>query len=170
MKIIRILSVLIIVSALSVAHAGIDVQHDPKAPFARYHTFAWQEGLPAPKPETEQWIIAAVEEQLVFKGLTKAESDEPPDLFVATYAFGDVTSRTAGNYFVAPSGVASVMFVDQRMLTTGTLMVELLDAGTGEAVWRATAKDTIVQKPAKIRRKIDRITDKMFRRFPPEAP
>ena len=170
MKTIRILSVLIVVSALSLAHAGIDVQHDPMARFAGFRTFAWKEGLPAPKPETEQWIIEAVEKHLVAKGLAKAGPDEPPDLYVATYAFGDIELRTTGDYFVSTTWTVGVMHVDQRLLTTGTLMVELLDAGTGVAVWRATARETIVQKPAKIRKKIDKVTDKMFRKFPPEAP
>ena len=170
MKIIRFLSILIVVSALSLAHAGIEVQHDPMARFARYRTFAWKDGLAAPKPETEQWIIAAVEAHLVAKGLVKAGPDEPPDLLVATYAFGEMELRTEGHYFVSPTWTVGVMSVNQRLLTTGTLMVELLDAGTGEAVWRATAREAIVQKPAKIRRKIDKITDKMFKNFPPEAP
>ena len=52
-------------------------------------------------------------------------------------------------------------------MPVGIVMVDLVDARTGELVWRAVAGDTIPQNPKKVEKKINKIATRMFKDFPP---
>ena len=70
-------------------------------------------------------------------------------MYVPTYDVGVIASHT--------------------MLTTyGTLIVDLLDGESERAVWRGLASAVLIDMtPSKVRKKVDKVTRKMFKDFPP---
>ena len=59
------------------------------------------------------------------------------------------------------------MVITSCDLTTGTLVVHLQDVSSEAIIWRGLATGTINKSFKKIGRKIDKVTAKMFRDFPP---
>jgi len=49
----------------------------------------------------------------------------------------------------------------------GTLIVDLFDAKTQEAVWRGTATQDLSSNPEKQSKNIDKAVQKLFSKFPP---
>ena len=49
----------------------------------------------------------------------------------------------------------------------GTLIVDLWDAKTKKLIWRGVASDTLSDSPQKNQGKIDKVTEEMFKRYPP---
>jgi uncharacterized protein with gpF-like domain len=53
--------------------------------------------------------------------------------------------------------------------SVGTLVVDLFDAKTKQAIFRGTATGTLSEKPQKNDEKLDKAVEKMFKEFPPKA-
>lgn len=179
MRIGKSLLCLVAFSFALAAFAKVSVDFDKKADFTKYKTYAWLEGkgTPAPNRLTEQKIISAVEEQLEAKGLTKAEGEA--DLKVVTHATTstslamDAATFGYGGYYGWGGFTywGTTTSVNMRDITTGTLLVDLVDGGTNLLVWRGVATETIpsMPDPKKIQSKIKSVTKKMFWSFPPKA-
>jgi hypothetical protein len=52
------------------------------------------------------------------------------------------------------------------LYTVGTLVVDLFDMVTKRVVCRGVGTDTLSEKPAKNEKKIEKVVDKMFEKFP----
>jgi hypothetical protein len=55
----------------------------------------------------------------------------------------------------------------EAAIEIGILMVNLVDAGKDELVWREIGSGTL-KKPEKMAKKIPKAVGKMFKKFPPE--
>lgn len=56
---------------------------------------------------------------------------------------------------------------DIRLQTTGTLAVDLVDGDSNSLLWRGVAKEVMADPNLeKIRKKIDKVTRKMFKDYP----
>lgn len=163
---------LLLVLALSVpTGAGVSVDYDSEADFSGYKTFAWQEGTPAVNPLMHKRVVRSIETQLVSMGMTKSE--ENPDVFVVYHVALDQDRRVQVDDFGywgrwrGPWYGAEVEVFDVQV---GTLIVDLLDAGSGDGVWRGAAQQDLPPnpKPEKIEKKLRKVLMKMFRKFPPE--
>ena len=148
---------------LPLTFAGVDVKSDETGDFAHYRTYAWKAGTPARNPNMEDFIVGSVETQLNAKGLARVDTE--PDLYVATYVLPDKVSadelRNSGLEFW--SGVVSVSPSD---LGAGTLVIDLVDAGSEKVVWRGVASETIQGTFKKMEKKVDSAIRKMFKRYP----
>ena len=51
----------------------------------------------------------------------------------------------------------------------GTVIVDVFDAHTKEAVWRGTSEKTLSSNPEKNAANLNKAIDKMFRNFPPSS-
>jgi hypothetical protein len=51
----------------------------------------------------------------------------------------------------------------------GTLVIDLVDSRKKELVWRGTATDTLSDEPEKNAQKIEKATEKLFKKYPPKA-
>jgi hypothetical protein len=51
--------------------------------------------------------------------------------------------------------------------TIGTLIIDVYDVGTRNAIWRGTASDIVSNDPAALRRSLGEGVQKMFAGFPP---
>jgi len=160
------------VLAAAAASAEVEVDFDREADFSGYATYAWREGTPAAAEEIEVTIRRAVERELRAHGLKEAEAKAEPDLWVATHASSE--ERTFVNPYTFGTGWANPArgkkgHVDQDRLEVGTLIVDLVDAEAAKVVWRGVATEAISSNRKKIGKKIDKVTRKMFRGYPPRG-
>jgi hypothetical protein len=158
--------------AASAASADVDVDFDREAEFSAYRTYGWQEGTPARNEEVEATIRRAVDRELRAHGLRPVEPDVRPDLWVATHASSE--EKTFVNPYTFGSGWANPArgkkgHVEQDRLEVGTLIVDLVDAEAARVVWRGVATEAISSNPKKISKKVDKVTRKMFRSYPPRG-
>ena len=167
MKVSRIVTGLFFLLITSSALAQkVKVDFDRQAEFQKYKTFAWQKTqFPAPGLGHER-ITRAINAQLTAKGLQK-ENEGHPDMYV-TYR---VTLRESINeeIFVTGGPVMPTQVTSfPSVYLKGTLMVDVLDAGTKMVFWRGVAVDTVSNNPQKNKKKIERAAKKMFKNFPPK--
>jgi hypothetical protein len=142
--------------------------YDPHADFSRYHTYLW---LKISTPDTiwDHRVQDAVDQQLTAKGLTKLPSGGD----LAVTAIGIARNKTEmqtyydnlGGWRWNGFGTATSVPKTYRV---GTLVVDLFNGGTKQLAWRATARDTLSDKPAKNEKKLSKAVAKMFKNFPPD--
>ena len=152
------------------AQAGVDVDYDPEVDFSAYKTFAWQPGTPAPSPLMHKRIEGAIEDQLKSLGLQKTDGEA--DVYVIYHVALDQAQTISVDDFGYSRrwrGMGSTT-VNVYDVTVGTLIVDLLDGGSGDGVWRGRAEKELSGKPSpeKIDKKVQKILTKMFRDYPPE--
>ena len=153
----------------SVVVAGVNVDYDKTIDFTRYKTFGWLDGTPASNPFAEERIRQAVEAQLAAKGLTKAAG--PADIYVASHATtGNQTHITVDNYRTGPYrwGGGVTTGGDVMNVPLGTLTIDLVDGKSKDLVWRAMATEILSNKPETNQKKIDKVTKKIFKKYPPK--
>ena len=150
----------------------VTTDHAKDANFGGYKTFMWIKEPKTSNPMAKQRIVDDVNAALTAKGLTLVTSDA--DVAIAAHAatreehslqtfydgfdggwrwrgrFGPATATTTVNSY-----------------EVGTLVVDLFDAKTKEAVWRGTATKTLSDKPEKNERSLNEAVAKMFKAFPP---
>ncbi len=144
--------------------AAPQVSFEDATDFSGYRSYAWKDGTPARNPHMQDLIVAAVDRELGAKRLARVAAD--PDLFVVTYVLpGKVTAdELARNHSLEFwSGVTSVSPTD---MGAGTLVVDLLDAESGEVVWRGVVAEAIKGSFKNMSRKVDSAITKMFKRYP----
>ena len=167
------LFVLLAIAALpSTASASVDVGFDSSVDFSGYKTYAWGEGgWVAMKSMTEANIHKSVEQELKGKGFTKVESQ--PDLHVITYASGtsDQSMDAIGFAYVPNTWTAWFSAATtSRTVTKGRLVVDLVDAKTGQLVWRGIATENLGLDPntQSTGKKVFKVVKKMFEEYPPK--
>jgi len=163
---------LAVLSVLGTASAAVSVDYDKEADFSGYKTFAWKEGTSAESTLNHKRIVRAIEAQLESVGLTKTEDE--PDVYVLYHVALNQDRRISVDDFGYSSrwrrpgyGGGEVTVFD---VNVGTLIVDMLDAGSEEAVWRGLAQKDLppTPDPDKMEKKLGKILGKMFRDYPPE--
>jgi hypothetical protein len=159
----RILIPVILLLASS-ALAGVKVNFEESVDFTRYQTYAWGKGTPAARGNYQEWIVAAITRELGETGLRPA-TDEEPDLLVVSVAFAQLEMAIQGGYVHLTNWNFGVITSDAVSSGTGHLAIDLVDAASGDVIWRAVAQETFLDDIP--RKKIDKIVKKMFRNYPP---
>src|SRR5215510_11845710 len=123
---------------------------DENVDFSTYKTFAFdKEG--ARNPFVNALIVEAVERELTSRGLTKVAAD--PDLKVV-YLAATVPNLQVQNvpfYHVvnpAYSGMVGSATMNMWDVTTGTLVIDLLDRKSDRVVFRGTITDVLQRAPS----------------------
>jgi Domain of unknown function (DUF4136) len=155
---------LMLISLPACSSLQVKTEQDWDAEFARYHTYAWSQGMPARDPSIESQIHNAVDFELPFKGLAKVEMASSPDLHVYTYvAVEEEQAIDHWGYDVRTGGAANSP-VSVLTLPIGTLAVHLVDAKSGKLVWRGQASKAVDRQASEeVLRKVVR---EIFRRYP----
>lgn len=146
----------------------INVEFDPAAGFARYHTFRIGQGrLNSRNPELNSELVkkrieADIARNLTARGLARVNG--PADLNVR-YTFGAARRMQAEAYPAGWRGwgtrVVRVPYAE------GTLVIDFHDAGSHSLVWRAIAS-VKEHNPHKVEDKIDDMVRKSLRKYPPK--
>jgi hypothetical protein len=145
-----------------------DYQRD--AAFSQYKTFMWIKEPKTDNALTRQRILDDVNSVLTNKGLTLVTSDA--DLSIAAHA-ATRTERTLNTFYDGFGGgwrwrggfgSATTMV---NTYEVGTLVVDIFDARTKEAVWRGTSSKPLSENPQKRVTSLNKAIAKMFEHFPP---
>ncbi len=171
MRTSRILAWLLVCVVAASASAETRIDHADDVDFSAYKTWAWKEGAgtPAGSPEVQKWIVSAIKRELKAKGLREVTQGEP-DLYVVFHAVSKVDAGVVGNYFYSKTWGFSVITADVRGVATGALVIDLLDRRAEKAVWRGMATETVnIDKPGRLRKKVDKVTAKLFKSYPPDG-
>ena len=139
------------------------VDYDKSIDFAKYTTYAWRDGRPAPNPLVDQRILDAVDRQLAAKGWTKTGA-APSALVI--YRAGVDVQRELNGWSNGPrwSGMGRVT-IDERKI--GQVLIDIYDASTERLLWRGFASDTISDSADKNEHRINDAMTKLFKQFPP---
>lgn len=150
--------------------------YDKSVKFSSYKTFMFPEIPGARNPFVNEMIISAITRELTARGLTRVDANPDLrvsylaaagfDLQVGSVSFGAVVNPVYSG--VVPHGSAS------WDVTTGTLVIDLLDNKTDRIVFRGTARDVLQRAPsvdpaadAKIVSKpINKGIAKIFKKYP----
>jgi hypothetical protein len=157
------------------------IQWDPDYDFSQVGTFAWQpsagESLEQSDPFLHEHIINTIEFQLTSHGL--AEVDSNPDVLVTYYSSTDTNVRLdsttfgygfggygRGSWGYYGYGMAgpSVASTSTRVVEyeRGTLVIDIIDPGLDELVWRGTVSDIVISdNPQKMQKNITKAIEKM---------
>jgi len=155
------------------ACASMDVQtdYDRAADFSRYTTYAWVKVPQTHNPLMAERIMAAVDGQLSAKGWRKVaegQADVAIDARVTAHENERVdTYYSGGPGFYGRWGGMGMASSTVTTYTVGTLVVDMFDAKTKQAIWRGTASDTVSDNPQKNAQLIQEGVQKMFQTFPP---
>lgn len=171
-------AVVLFLSTPAVFGQNVKVDVDATVNFSTFKTFGWAEGVVARNPIISQLIVTAVESELTARGLTR--SADNPDVKVAVVAAAGVDIQTVGptwnnaNYAVwgGYTNPAALMNI-----TTGTLLVDLVDAKSDRSVFRGVAKETLNRSasadPAADARSVEKLikksVSKMFKKYPAQT-
>ena len=150
--------------------------YDETANFASYKTFAFDKAG-VRNPYVNNLIVQAVEREFMSRGLTKV--DAAPDLRVV-YLGGagfDLQVQNVPFYHVvnpAYSGLVGSAAQSMWDVTTGTLVIDLLDVKAERTVFRGTIREVLQRAPsadlaadAKIVSKpINKGVAKIFKKYP----
>ena len=147
----------------------VKVDWDKAASFTGYHTYAWTTGTPAKNALMGQRIVDGIDKQLAAKGYQRVDISNNPDLMVLYHA--STGSQTQLNTMGAGWGWSwgGMTTTTVSEIPTGQLSVDIGDAKTKKLLWLGSASDTLSDKPEKNEQKIQKVLDKMFKKFPPPA-
>jgi hypothetical protein len=153
----------------------ITTDHDPAADFSRYQTYSWRERPDEASPLMRPRIVAAIDQQLAARGWRQVP--DGGDVALAAHV-ATRTEQSLDTFYDGPfwggwgwhggwGFGAGYSRARTRTYTVGTLVVDMFDARTRQAIWRGTAEGTVPKTPAKSVEHLDYAVRKMFETFPP---
>ena len=176
---------LVLIVMLSGCGSSVKVvaDHDPATDFSSYQTYQW-----IPEPEGEQMqqgliqrdIKRAIDDELSRRSMRQVESN--PDVYVVFHAGVEekVTGATIDRYGYGYGGYwgrgrwggyGGSSEVRVNSYTEGTLIVDIIDAGKKELVWRSIATGAVknLDNPQKARAKVPEVVAQVMEDYPPGA-
>ena len=170
----RILGALVLASAIACSAASTlqtNFGHDQKADFSRYGTWSWKDDGSIHDPVWKRRVQAVLEDELAKHGLTRKEPDA--DLWVGVhwrltqeeqvYSYSPGWGYGWGSYWAAPA------MTTVYQVPAGMMIIDLVDTGKKEIVWRATASQEIQANRENAERedRLREILAQLFAGYPP---
>ena len=171
--IIAILLLLVLASVIQAQKMVIDV--DRTVDFAAFKSYGWNSDQIAPTPSTSQMIVAAIERELNSRGLVR--NDAAPDILIAVMAAAGMNLQAVGpswnneryrswGGYGSPSALMNV--------STGTLLIDLVETKSKISVWRSVVREVFVAPPtgnptkdaAQMKNLVDKTVRRMFKKYP----
>ena len=172
---IRFVLFLLITVAVSARAQYVSVDFDKQCDFTAYKTYAWTTGTPAKNAVLAQRITEGVDSKLAAKGLRKVEPGSNPDLIVLYHAAAgadtqiNTTNSDGYNWGRKWNGGADTPTTGEGTFPAVELTVDIGEARTKKLLWLGSGVDTRSNKQTLTEKSIDKILDKMFKKFPPPA-
>jgi uncharacterized protein DUF4136 len=150
----------------------VTTDYTKSADFGQYKTFMWIKEPKAANPLVGQRIVDDVNSALTGKGLKLVTSDA--DLAIAAHA-ATQQERSLDTFYNGFGGgwrwgggfgSATTTVHDYEV---GTLVIDMFDARTKEAIWRGTSTKTLSDNPQKNANSLNKAVAKMFKDFPPST-
>ncbi len=154
----------------------VRTDHDPAANFAAFKTYTWVQKPQGASPLVVQRIVDGINTRLRARGWSEA-----PDGDVALVANIASSQRQTLDTFYTGTGMGgwgwrggwgggmgmASSTTTVRTYDVGTLIVDMFDARTKQAVWRGSASGTVPSSTAKANAQVEAGLDKLFADFPP---
>jgi hypothetical protein len=186
--VLRAAPLLALISTLGLVACGggvaVNSDYDPGADFASYQSYAWAERSESGDDDprvynaiTMQRVRTAVDRALAAKGYSEATGGAP-DFYVAWHGAieGKMSYQTINSHYGYGWGWYGGMGVGTSSTYVnewdeGTLLVDIIDAGRNELVWRGTATGTVEPEltPAESQARLDDAAAKLLQTFPPDV-
>jgi hypothetical protein len=149
----------------------VTIDYDRRADFGQYKTFSWMKEPSSGNPLIRARVIEDINSALSGKGLQLVTSNA--DLCIAAHVvteqdrtlntfydgFGD--GWRGGGFGSATTGVSTY--------EVGTLVLDIFDARTREAIWRGTSSKTLSGNPEKHADRLNKAIARMLKNFPPPS-
>lgn len=150
----------------------VTTDYDKSADFSTYKTFTWIKEPKTNNPLVRQRIIDGVNAALIAKGLrlTTGQADLGVAAHTATKeerSLNTFYDGFGGGWRWRPIGGFGSATTTVNTYEVGTLVVDIFDTRTKEAVWRGTSTKTLSDNPQKNEASLNKAVAKMFDKFPP---
>ena len=169
-------SLLLLLIVSTASSQKVAVGYDHAADFSKLKTYSWTSGVPAKNPDIHNHIISSIEKQLTAKGLTRV--DQGGDMLVSYHAavmpdYESVTVAKPGTWGPRTGSTEAAWQV-----VRGSLIVEMVNPGTKQELWRGTATDTlsnegptidVTKNMDKSKKKVTKVVEKLFKYYPPSG-
>lgn len=153
----------------------VKTDSDPSANFSSYRSYTWAAKPDAGSPLVQQRIVDGIDARLRAHGWT--QMPEGGDVAIAAHV-ATSQKQTLDTFYNGTAmggwgwrgGMAMGMGSSTTTVHTydvGTLVVDMFDGKTHQAVWRGTASGTVPDSPEKVNAAVEAGLDKMFASFPP---
>ena len=164
----------LVLSASTVCGQKVKVDVDGTANFSSFKTFGWDKGMVARNPIVSQMIVSAVESELTARGLTR--SVDNPDVKIAVAAAVGMDLQATGPSWninhVTWGGYTNPAAL--MNISTGTLLIDLVDTRKDISVLRGVAKETLTRSPSadltadakSVEKLIKKAVSKIFKKYP----
>lgn len=166
-KLSRLAFALVAAAASSCSTMRTSVDWDETVDFSRYRTFSFRKGSPARNDLTQRRIEEMTTAALQTKGLRRV-SDEKPDLRVFTHVVvrphQQINYTSFGYGWRWGGGVTTATVTN---VPVGTLIVDLVDTGQREMVWRGRASDVFPSDREERIEELQTAVNKIFEKYPP---
>ena len=167
-----------IVAALALAGTAlaqdVTVDWDRTANFAAIKTFSLKLETPWGNPIGEKRLTEEITQALVGKGWAVAPEAEASAQVVLHGA--SKTKRSLNTFYSGMGGYGwrgwgaggfGTATTNVSEYTEGTLVVDIYDAKSKQLLWRGVAQGELKDKPEKREKQLQKVTDKLFKDFPP---
>ncbi len=177
-KVNKLIAALLIFIAFTLVNGQkIQVGFDRTVEISKYKTYTWDKGSASQNPMVKKIAMDAVDAAMTSKGLAKVESGGDLTVVVWGATESDLQiSRPSWSPGLNSINTGIAGPAQSWPVTTGTLVVDLLDAQTKSSVWRGQATDTLSHNPTgntakdakHLQKHIQKAVEKMFKKFPPK--
>jgi len=170
-----LLCLLVVFGCVGARAQKIKVEYDKTVDFSKFKTFAMDSYQESAKPMLRLAILAAVQDDLTKRGLKQVTDN--PDIYVQVYGAIDTDFTThyhdplyGGTIPTINSGITLWHNIPGTNTTViipkGELVVDLIDAGQKQLIWRGTAKQKLSDQRDKLLDQVNTAVEKMFQQYP----
>jgi len=166
----------------------VTTDYDRKADYAALKTYSWAEPEKNQRMDpridwqfVDEHVRRAANQELVAKGYSLAETGQPDFTLVYYVVLEDRVEPVEAilparypvygyRYTVSGNISWTLAYPGQtRQYTQGSLMLDIVDARSNQALWRGTATARLIgnTKPEERERRINEAVQKLLQKFPP---
>jgi hypothetical protein len=173
MKLTRLATLTLVVAALGCSTLKISTDYAPGTDFSKYKTFTLKQGNPPKNQIAADRVAAAMTSALEAKGFKRVEEGGDLNVFTHFQAGKETQLNTTGYGYGGWGGWrwgGGMQTTTVQEIPTGTLVVDVVDGKTNNAVWRGIAKDEISSSatPEERTKKLNEVFTALFENFPPK--
>lgn len=152
----------------------VKTDYAPQANFAAYKTYYWALKPEGGNPLVEQRIVDGIDARLAAKGWTRGSEGSSDVALVSQIVRSQkqtvdtmYTGTAMGGWGYRGAWGGGMATTTVRTYDVGTLVVDMFDTKTKQAIWRGTATKTITGSAEQMNTAVQVGLDKMFAAFPP---
>jgi hypothetical protein len=168
------LATLVVMGGAGCVTMDVRTEHDPRASFEGWETFAWMPDRPAIEADGRPWVgrmvRQAVEAELARQGYRLDSS--APDLWINYYVASgaDLDIMTTFSVYGRPDrfGPDVRHTSEETVFVSGTLVLDVLQPGTRALLWRGVAEQAVREGPEAADKAISEATRRLLASFPPD--